>query len=127
MKYLLDTHIFIWWTLDHPKLSGPAKATISDKDNLIYVSSASIWEIAIKSSVGKLSLPESPEIFVRKQLEMNDFNILDITVGHSLGILDLPMHHKDPFDRILIAQAKYENMIIITDDRLIKQYKVNVM
>ena len=127
MKYLLDTHIFIWWTLDHPKLSGSAKATISDTDNLIYVSSASTWEIAIKSSVGKLSLPESPEIFVRKQLDMNDFNVLDITVGHSLGILELPMHHKDPFDRILIAQAKYEDMIIITEDPLIKQYKVNVM
>jgi PIN domain nuclease of toxin-antitoxin system len=127
MKYLLDTHIFIRWTLNHPGLSDRAAEIISDPDNLIYVSSASTWEIVIKSSVGKIVLPESPENFIWNQIDINDFNILNIKVAHTLGVLALPMIHKDPFDRILIAQAKSENMIIITDDALIKQYDVKVL
>ncbi len=127
MKYLLDTHIFIWWTINNPRLSDSAAEIISDSDNLIYVSSASTWEIVIKSSVGKIALPGSPENFIREQLGINDFNILNIKVDHTLGILALPMLHKDPFDRVLIAQAKFEDLIIITDDSLIKQYDVNVL
>ncbi len=127
MKYLLDTHIFIWWTINHSRLSENAAEIISDSDNLIYLSSASTWEIAIKSSVGKIVLPKHPENFIREQLDINDFNILNIKVDHTLRILELPMLHKDPFDRILIAQAKSEDLIIITDDSLIKQYDVNVL
>ncbi len=127
MKYLPDTHIFIWWTLNHPKLSDDAKEAISDPDNLIYVSSATIWEIVIKSSLGKIILPDSPEIFIPQQIRNNDFRMLDITADHTLGILPLPMLHKDPFDRILIAQANSEDLTIITNDSLIKQYDVNVL
>jgi len=124
MKYLLDTHIFIWWVLDNPKLSENNKATIANTDNLIYLSSASTWEIIIKSSIGKISLPEQADIFIQKQLDLNRFNILDIKVDHTFEIFKLPFIHKDPFDRILIAQARYENMALITDDIEIKKYDV---
>ena len=81
----------------------------------------------IKSSLGKIILPDSPEIFIPQQIRNNDFRMLDITADHTLGILALPMLHKDPFDRILIAQANSEDLTIITNDSLIKQYDVNVL
>ena len=124
MKYLLDTHIFIWWVLDNPKLSENNKAAIANTNNLIYLSSASTWEMIIKSSINKISLPEQADIFIQKQLDLNRFNILDIKIDHTFAILKLPFIHKEPFDRILIAQAKYEDMILITDDIEIKKYDV---
>ncbi len=127
MKYLLDTHTFIWWILDTPKLSDLAKNIISDKENSLFLSSASAWEIVIKSSIGKLSLPESPKEFIRKQLHLNSIKPLNLTFDHTFELIKLPMIHKDPFDRILVAQANSENLTIITDDPLIKQYEVKVL
>ena len=126
MKYLLDTHIFIWWVLDNPKLSDNHKATIANTSNLIYLSSASTWEMIIKSSIGKINLPEQADIFIKKQLDLNNFHLLDIKIDHTFEILKLPFIHKDPFDRILISQARYEEMILITDDIEIKKYDVLV-
>ena len=126
MKYLMDTHIFLWWILENPKLKNRFKAIIRNKNNMLYLSAASTWEMIIKSGVGKLSLPDSPENFIRKQLLLNDINILNITLKHTFALAELPLIHKDPFDRILIAQAKCENCTFITDDALIKSYDVNV-
>jgi PIN domain nuclease of toxin-antitoxin system len=103
MKYLLDTHIFLWWITDNPKLSEHAREIFADPYNEIFLSAASTWEMVIKSSAGKLSLPSSPVLFIRTQIAMNDITILNITVEHTFALLRLPMIHKDPFDRILIA------------------------
>lgn len=127
MKFLLDTHIFLWWILEDPKLPRAAGDVIADSDNELYLSSASTWEMIIKSTLGKLSLPASPEIFVNEQLQLNAISPLPITIEHTFALATLPMLHKDPFDRMLIAQAIHENLTLITDDPIIKQYPVKVL
>lgn len=122
MRFLLDTHIFLWWLLEDPKLSHRVRNLVSDPDNQLYFSSASSWEMVIKSALGKLSLPASPEKFISEQLFLNDITPLAITTAHTFALAGLPMIHKDPFDRILIAQALHENLVLITDDPLIEQY-----
>lgn len=126
MNFLLDTHIFIWWILDDPRLKDSIRAVIDDPNNHLYLSAASTWEIVIKSQLGKIVLPESPERFIIKQLRENAVDAIPITVPHTIYLLELPLIHKDPFDRLLIAQASYENLTIITDDPLIKQYSVKI-
>jgi PIN domain nuclease of toxin-antitoxin system len=126
MRYLLDTHIFLWWIGDQPKLSEAIKRAIAAPENEIYVSAASAWEMIIKSAIGKLSLPPSPEEFIRNQLRLNRMFPLPISIEHALTIATLPMIHKDPFDRMLIAQAISEGLVLITDDPVIKNYQVNV-
>lgn len=123
----MDTHIFLWWILENPKLKDRFKNIIRNKDNTLYLSAASTWEMIIKAGVGKLSLPESPSSFIIKQLKLNEIYMLNITLKHTLALAELPLIHKDPFDRILIAQAKCENCTFITDDALIKRYDVNVV
>lgn len=127
MKYLLDTHIFLWWVLNHPKLSKNAGEVISNPLNEIFLSAASTWEMMIKSSIGKLSLPNPPEIFVKNQMIQEQMKLLNITVEHTFALAGLPMFHKDPFDRMLIAQAISEEMILITDDELIQMYSVKIL
>ncbi len=127
MSYLLDTHIFLWWVLDNPKLDKETRVLLGETDTDLFLSAVSAWEMAIKAQIGKLILPESVVDFVRKQLVLNDIQSLDITTEHALKVFKLPMHHKDPFDRMLIAQAVAENMIIITNDELIRQYDVHLV
>jgi PIN domain nuclease of toxin-antitoxin system len=105
MKYLLDTHIFLWWITDNSKLQKSTRDLISDKSNELFLSSASLWEIMIKSKLSKIDLPDDPKTYLKKQVEINSINILNITMEHSLETYDLPEIHKDPFDRMLIAQA----------------------
>lgn len=126
MNYLLDTHIFLWWVLDNPKLSEESRARIGRSNSKLFLSAASAWEMAIKAQVGKLELPESVIEFTRKQLLLNDINSLDVTTEHALTVFKRPLHHKDPFDRLLIAQAMVEDMAIITNDEMIRQYEVRV-
>lgn len=127
MKFLLDTHIFLWWILDDPKLPRLAGNALADPDNTLYFSAASTWEMVIKSAIGKLSLPASPETFIREQLLLNDITPLPITMEHTFALTTLPMLHKDPFDRMLIAQSISEHFTLMTDDPLIKQYNVAVL
>ena len=122
MRYLLDTHIFLWWVLDNPKLSEPFKKAIAHPDNELYLSSASTWEMVIKASIGKLSLPSSPETFIRHQLLINNMIPLDIIIEHTFALATLPMIHKDPFDRILIWEAINNNYYLLTHDVEIKKY-----
>jgi PIN domain nuclease of toxin-antitoxin system len=120
VNILLDTHALLWWLDDNPALSDKAKVHISDGNNLIFVSAVVIWEIRIKQSLGKLDIPQD----FRQVMEQQPFEFLAITIEHAHAVGDLPAVHRDPFDRMLIAQAKTEGFTILTRDRLFKEYKV---
>ena len=122
MKLLLDTHALIWWLKNDSTLFGGAKKAISNPDNLIFVSAASAWEIAIKKSLGKLDAPDDLET----QIEKHNFQSLPITITHGVAVGKLPWHHKDPFDRIIIAQAICGSMTIVTRDKKFSLYEVSV-
>ena len=124
MNLLLDTHTFLWAIDNHPNLSPEARAAITDGNNMVYVSAATVWEISIKKAIGKLTIPEGNYL---DELSAHRFTPLDITTEHALAIEDLPQHHKDPFDRLLIAQAQIEKLTLVTRDPRIKQYTVQVI
>lgn len=127
MRFLLDTHCFLWW-LTHPeRLSSEAVGIIADRNNEILVSVASSWEIAIKYSLGKLPLPSPPEQYIPSCLHRCGFGTLHIEHVHALRSAALPMHHRDPFDRLLIAQGQIEKTSIITVDRKFASYKVKIV
>ncbi|GBF78769.1 type II toxin-antitoxin system VapC family toxin [Aphanothece sacrum] len=127
MKLLLDTHAFLWWVSDDPKLSLTAREMITDSDNTVYLSVVSAWEIIIKVGTSKLSLPENPEIYIPSRLISNQFESLSVLMSHVLRINSLAHFHKDPFDRLLIAQSLVEDIPIITVDSLIVQYPVKTI
>ncbi len=127
MRLLLDTHAFLWWVLDDPQLVQTARTAISDPNNQLFFSAVSSWEISIKASLGKLKLPRQPQQFFQQQLTDNRFELLPITVEHTVAIYHLPHHHRDPFDRLLIAQCHVENLSLITNDSLIQQYAVRIV
>jgi PIN domain nuclease of toxin-antitoxin system len=127
MKGLLDTHTFLWWVTDHTLLSTRVQSILRDRSNQIFVSAATGWEIAIKSQIGKLSFPTPPEPFMQQQVTLNSFLALPITLEHGLQVYHLPLHHSDPFDRILIAQSQLEGIPLLTADSKISQYDVDVI
>jgi PIN domain nuclease of toxin-antitoxin system len=127
MIVLLDTHAFLWWAADDPNLSPLARSIIKDKGNQLYLSAASGWEIAIKSSTGKLALPDPPAVYVQSRMAANRVVELPVSMTHALQVHALPYHHKDPFDRLLVAQSQVESMPILTADPLIAQYAVTVL
>jgi PIN domain nuclease of toxin-antitoxin system len=127
MKALLDTHVFLWWITNRDLLSQPARQIIGDGGNELFFSAGSAWEIAIKTRLGKLRLSDDLERFIAEQLTVNAFQPLPIYVSHALRVHSLPDHHRDPFDRILIAQAQMENLPILSSDPLIGQYDVRVL
>jgi PIN domain nuclease of toxin-antitoxin system len=127
MKYLLDTHAFLWFVADDNRLSSKAKSIIQDSNNEIFFSAASAWEMAIKSKLGRLKLGGNLESFIIEQLTENSFGPLSITISHSLYTEKLPQIHKDPFDRIMISQSNVENMVLITRDKEIREYKVSTV
>jgi PIN domain nuclease of toxin-antitoxin system len=127
MRALLDTHALIWWVTNNPKLSQTARDLIADTDNTLYISVASSWEIILKFNIGKLPLPEPPTQFIQSCLNINHFESMSIDLPHVLQLNNLPNQHKDPFDRIVIAQAQVENIPIMTVDRLIEQYPVKTI
>lgn len=104
MNLLLDTHVLIWWMKNNRRLGRQARALLRSSSNTIWVSSASIWEICIKASLRRLSVPESFAEFAAQDLERGGFRQLTITFQHALAVRDLPLHHGDPFDRMLIAR-----------------------
>lgn len=127
MKILLDTHAFLWWVADDPKLSVNAKAIIANPETEIYFSVVSAWEIIIKVGTGKLTLPEPPETYIPSRISANQFESLSVQMPHILRINSLPNLHKDPFDRLLIAQGIEEDLLIVTIDNLIVQYPVKTI
>jgi PIN domain nuclease of toxin-antitoxin system len=123
MRFLVDTHAMLWALGEPSALSSAAREAISDPANLVVVSSASLWECAIKASIGKLDLPEDffdsiPEV---------GYEVLPIRISHLNVYRTLPVHHRDPFDRILVAQAKAEALTLITRDPEIAKYEVEIL
>src|SRR5438874_5031314 len=114
MRVLLDTHAFLWFILDDARLSSSAKTLIEDPANDVEVSPASYWEIAIKIRLGKYTLPEPYATFMERQIAGNDFHILHIEPRHTSVLTTLPFHHRDPFDRLLVAQAMVEGIPIVS-------------
>ena len=124
MRALLDTHTLLWWVTSDPQLSQPVREIITSTNNTIYLSVSSVWEIIIKANTGKLPLPEPAPQFIESCLTVNRFESLSIELPHILKIHQLPDYHRDPFDRILIAQAQIENLVLLTIDHQIKRYPV---
>ncbi len=127
MRALLDTHTFLWWIADDPRLSRSVSKIISEGINEIYLSVASCWEMAIKAKLGKLEVPGDLERFIPEQMLTNAIESLPIRMSHALHVHKLPAHHRDPFDRLLIAQAQLENLPILTSDHQIARYSVEII
>jgi len=127
VRLLLDTHVFVWWILDDPRLAQRLRRAIAHPDNRVYLSAASAWEIVIKASLGKLVLPEPPEAFIRAQLLSNEIEALPVTIDHAIRLASLPAIHRDPFDRMLVAQSECEEMTLVTDDPVILRYDVRTL
>lgn len=123
LNLLLDTHALLWWLGDIPVLSREAQEAIADPLSNVYVSAACVWEIAIKKSLGKLRAPENLE----QALAATAFHELPISIGHATEAGALPMHHNDPFDRMLVAQARIEKLTLVTRDEKIAQYGVSIL
>lgn len=122
---LLDTQALLWFLWDDPQLSGSAKVQIEDADNRKLVSIASCWEIAIKVGLGKLDLGESSRTFLPREISHNNFELLPIRVEHATTVEVLPLHHRDPFDRLLIAQTMVEDLPLVSADKVFDQYGVS--
>jgi len=127
VRVLLDTHAFLWWISGSPKLSEAARETIADERNDLLFSVVSGWEISIKAGVGKLDLPETPRDFVTGQVLLNDLRVLTVSLDHALRVYDLPNHHRDPFDRLIVAQALSEGVPVLTADPLVARYSVETI
>ncbi len=125
MKILLGTCSFLWFVNgDLNKISKKAKDVFLDDESDIYLSAVSCWEISIKWSIGKLELKQTPNLFLKTQIWKNQISILAINLEHALKVADLPFHHHDPFDRLLISQAIVENIPIVSSDKTLLKYPI---
>ena len=124
MRLLLDTHAFLWWITDDPSLSNAARAAIANGKSQCFLSVASCWEMAIKSSIGKLRLTKPVERFIPEELAANDFQLLAMDFKHAAKVETLPFHHRDPFDRLLVAQSLTEKMTLLSADAVLSEYGV---
>lgn len=124
MRLLLDTHTLLWFLEDSPQLSSTARTEIEESANDVFVSAASLWEIAIKVSLGKLALNKPIDVWMPTELAANSIDLLGISIDHIVKIASLPFHHRDPFDRLLIAQALVENMLVVGADSAFDSYGV---
>lgn len=126
MKILLDTHTFLWFIAGDPQLDTYARQLIEEANNERYLSVASVWEITIKSSLGRLTVPTPPTTLIREHVWANAIDLLAITPEQFDTLHTLPYHHKDPFDRLLIAQAMQEGMLLVTKDQAFSAYNVQI-
>lgn len=120
MQYLLDTHVILWWLTSPKKITKAVQKIIKDKSIPIFISSASFWEMAIKQSLGRLSLPHN----LLETIAAEGFKILPIMPQECLGVIDLPLLHSDPFDRLLVIQAKLHDLVLITKNAKIAEYPI---
>ncbi len=121
-KLLLDTHVFLWWRAKDPRLGKPARKAVSEAD-MVFVSAATAWEAGIKAALGKLRLPDTVEAGVTE----SGFEKLPITLRHAEAAAGLPPYHHDPFDRMLVAQARDEDLVLVTHDRRLEHYDVPIL
>ena len=127
MKFLLDTHVFLWFVNDNPKLSKHFADLIEDESNIIYLSMASLWEMSIKYNLGKLNLEPNYDEFVESEVIASNLNLLNIKLAHLKTNAVLPFHHRDPFDRLIISQSIVEKIPIISVDSVFSQYSVSLI
>ena len=123
MKLLLDTHAFLWWLNDDERLGSGARQASESGENLVYVSAATTWEIALKRAAGRLEAPGD----VAEWIEQSAFSDLPIEVAHAVASAELPQHHKDPFDRLLVAQARAEGLTLVAHEADIARYDVEIV
>lgn len=121
--YLLDTHVLLWWLHAPSKLAAAARDVIRDGGNVVYLSSAAAWEMVIKKSLGRLEFPGNLEDVLAEERIV----VLPISLRHALAVADLPMHHQDPFDRMQIAQARLEDLVLVTRDAEMAKYDVPIV
>lgn len=126
MRVLLDTHVFMW-SLADPERLGRHRQVVADERNELLVSAASAWEIAIKSALGRLTLPEPPARFVPSRVRALGATALPVDHAHALAVADLPAVHRDPFDRLLVAQARMLDVPLLTADAVLADYAVKVL
>lgn len=126
-RVLLDTHALLWWLADAPNLSDDAKTLIGDPEIDVLVSTGSIWEVAIKARLGRLEMPDDLEGFFSRQLPLNGFTVLPVHLAHGARVRHLEDHHRDPFDRLLVAQAQCEAVPLISKDRWLSAYAIEVI
>lgn len=127
MRYLLDTHVLLWLLAGSDRVSDATRNVLADPLNDVFVSAVNAWEIAIKVALGKLDAPSDVQGWLPMEVAASRLGVLPITLDHAVGVEHLPLHHADPFDRLLIAQAIAEGMTIVSDDRLFGQYGVRLM
>lgn len=125
MPLLLDTHVFLWFVEGHSQLSENARSRIEDTTNDLFLSMCSLWEMAIKVSLGKLVLPKPVGEFIQEQLDFSAIALLDIRPPHVFAVADLPFHHRDPFDRLLGAQCLCEGMTLVSSDEIFDRYPID--
>jgi len=123
VELLLDTHVFLWWLADDPRLGPRSRSEIAEGDNIVFISAASAWEISVKRASGRLEAPGDVAEWIRRQA----FSALPIEVEHAILAGELPAHHADPFDRMLVAQARLEELTLVTHDHEIPKYEVTIL
>lgn len=127
MKILIDTHVFLWAITEDERLSDEHRAIYLDSSSQLYLSVASVWEMLIKSGIGKLPLPRPASNFILRQMEKNQIDMLTIRAAHLIQLESLPPIHRDPFDRMMVAQAMAEGMPIISADVAFRRYPVRIL
>ena len=127
MKYLLDTVVWLWSVSDFENIGAAGQAILADKEAEIFLSTASTWEIVIKAQIGKSKLPDLPPRYIPRRLAEQNIQALNFNQIHALKVFELPLYHRDPFDRLIIAQALVEEMIVLTSDRDFEKYSVPVV
>jgi PIN domain nuclease of toxin-antitoxin system len=127
VKLLLDTQCWLWWFAQPERLNEEVIAQIADENNELWLSVASIWEIGIKVAIGKLPLPDPLDSYISSRMAQLRVRSLEITASHALQSAALPLHHRDPFDRMLIAQAQIEEMMLVSADSMFNKYDISLL
>ena len=127
MNVLLDSHTFLWWNTDDPRLSARAREIIANGQNHIFLSTASVWEIVLKTSKGKLILPEEPAPYIIGRMKTYHLQPLPVQISHVIRVYSLPQHHENPFNHLLIAQSQLEKLPLLTANADIKKYDVETI
>ncbi len=127
MRLLFDTHSFMWWDSSSVRLPAHVRALCHDRSNTLLLSVASAWEIQIKVQLGKLQLPGPLQDVIAHHEQTNQMRLLPVTLDHVLALQGLPHHHRDPFDRLLVAVALAENAVLMTNDPIMSQYPVQIV
>ncbi len=127
MRYLLDTVVWLWSVWEPERIRSKALEEITDLSNEVFLSAVTSWEVAIKAGAGKLKLPEPPGSYVPRRMADQGLRPLPVSHAHALAVFGLPGHHRDPFDRLLVAQANVEDLVLVTADRIMEQYPVEIL